>query len=262
MAVSAMTVVEYYDTMLADPNVGEYFGNRGWCNYGLWGEAATPAAAADALLEAVLVPVPSAPARVLDVGCGLGEAGAAMLERWPAADITGVNISTAQLKVASVRVPGVRFLQADAVELLTVPDRSIDLVVSLEAAFHFQPRVQFFQESARVLRSGGMLVMADALIGVMRGERRELWPAVNVVEGPEQYEGQLREVGFVDIRLRDVTAQVIPPMMAYRRRRLDRLRAEGVVAEAEHVRRSVRIASIPRVFRRYLLVAATMAAIR
>ncbi|WP_282417816.1 methyltransferase domain-containing protein [Polyangium sp. 15x6] len=57
----------------------------------------------------------SSPARVVDLGCGTGDLTLALGERWPEAEILGVDSSAAMLAEAQTRLASsrVRFLQAD-----------------------------------------------------------------------------------------------------------------------------------------------------
>jgi trans-aconitate 2-methyltransferase len=57
----------------------------------------------------------AAPARVVDLGCGTGDLTLALGERWPAAEILGVDSSAAMLAEAQTNYASarVRFLQAD-----------------------------------------------------------------------------------------------------------------------------------------------------
>jgi len=87
------------------------------------------------------------PKRVLDVGTGTGVAALALAEWFPAAEVTGVDLSTGMVAEAERKGGRVRFLVADA-SRLPFPDASFDLVVLMNA-------VPFFDELARILAPGG-----------------------------------------------------------------------------------------------------------
>lgn len=58
--------------------------------------------------------VPQAtPKLVYDLGCGTGNVTRALVERWPGAEVIGVDSSTEMLAGARDAVPGARFVQAD-----------------------------------------------------------------------------------------------------------------------------------------------------
>lgn len=105
------------------------------------------------------------PQRVLDVACGLGGT-LARLSTLTSAVLVGVDRDEGQLtqaRSAEWALSGrASFQRADACEL-PFEDASFDLVLSVEAAFHFRSRATFYAEVARVLRPGGRLVMTDIL---------------------------------------------------------------------------------------------------
>ncbi len=92
------------------------------------------------------------PRRALDVGTGTGAGVAAIKRRFPAADVTGVDLAPAMIAEARRAVPGVRFEVADAAAL-PFDDGSFDLVAQANM-------IPFFDELARVVAPGGALLIA------------------------------------------------------------------------------------------------------
>jgi trans-aconitate 2-methyltransferase len=75
----------------------------------------------------LLAQVPlDAPARVVDMGCGPGNSTELLVERFPDAEVIGLDNSPNMLAEATRRVPGARFATADANSW--VPERGTDLV--------------------------------------------------------------------------------------------------------------------------------------
>jgi MPBQ/MSBQ methyltransferase len=99
---------------------------------------------------------------VLDVGCGIGGS-CRILARDYGFVVTGVTISPNQVKRAqeltSPELP-VRF-QVDDAMALSFPDASFDVVWSVEAGPHMPDKAVFAKELLRVLKPGGVLVVAD-----------------------------------------------------------------------------------------------------
>jgi cyclopropane fatty-acyl-phospholipid synthase-like methyltransferase len=137
----------------------------GWLNLGLWeGDGSDPAEAAVAvrrLVERLASDIPPG-GDVLDVGNGLGAQDPLIASVARPRSLTAVNITLSQLVAGRDRLAeaGARPVNADATSL-PVRDRSMDGVISVEAAFHFSSRVRFFAEAFRVLRPGGVLTMSD-----------------------------------------------------------------------------------------------------
>jgi ubiquinone/menaquinone biosynthesis C-methylase UbiE len=104
--------------------------------------------------------------RVLDIGCGTGNLLIALGKRRPGATLIGLDPDRAPLRRASrkARRAGLT-LQADHgyAEQLPYPDQSVDRVLSTLMFHHLsaQAKEATLTEVRRVLKPGGMLVLAD-----------------------------------------------------------------------------------------------------
>ncbi|MEU2615291.1 methyltransferase domain-containing protein [Micromonospora sp. NPDC007271] len=103
---------------------------------------------------------PHQPGRVLDVGCGTGRLLRLAAERWPDADLIGVDPAAEMIRVARGKLPRATLLVAGA-ELLPCDDASIDLVLSTTAFGHWADQSAGLREIARVLTPTGTLVLAE-----------------------------------------------------------------------------------------------------
>jgi SAM-dependent methyltransferase len=97
------------------------------------------------------------PARVLDLGTGTGKGAQLVAERFPEAEVLGVDLSPGMIEEAARLLPRelsgrVRFQVADA-SALPLEDGAFDLVVLLNM-------IPFFRELARVTAVGGTVVVA------------------------------------------------------------------------------------------------------
>jgi SAM-dependent methyltransferase len=97
-------------------------------------------------LAAALDLLPHPPARVLDVGTGTGAGAVLAKERWPDAEVIGIDISPAMIEQATRAHPGIRFLTADVADL--DPGEGYDLVMMLNMP-------PFFAPVSALLRPGG-----------------------------------------------------------------------------------------------------------
>ena len=99
---------------------------------------------------------------LLDVGCGIGGSSRILAQDY-GFSVTGVTISPQQVKRAQELTPeglDAKFLVDDAMSL-SFPDASFDVVWSVEAGPHMPDKAIFAQELLRVLKPGGILVVAD-----------------------------------------------------------------------------------------------------
>jgi MPBQ/MSBQ methyltransferase len=99
---------------------------------------------------------------VLDVGCGIGGS-SRILARDYGFEVTGITISPNQVRRAQDLTPpglSARF-QVDDAMALSFPDASFDVVWSVEAGPHMPDKAVFARELLRVLKPGGVLVVAD-----------------------------------------------------------------------------------------------------
>lgn len=135
----------------------------------------------DALAAALVEVAP--PRRALDVGTGTGAAAFLLAERFPEADVVGVDVSPAMVAAAAARTRPelagrVRFREADAAEL-PVPSESFDLVVLANM-------IPFFDELARVLTARGTL-----LVCFSEGAGTPIWVP------PKRLRAELERRGFM-----------------------------------------------------------------
>ena len=161
---------------------------------------------------------------VLDVGCGIGGSSRILAREYGFA-VTGVTLSPQQVRRAQeLTTPEVNaHFQVDDALALSFPDASFDVVWSVEAGPHMPDKAQFARELMRVLKPGGILVVADwnrrddrqvPLIVWEKPVMRQLldqWshPAFSSIEG---FAELLEATGLVagQVTTADWTAETVP----------------------------------------------------
>ena len=104
---------------------------------------------------------------LLDVGCGFGGTIAKINQSYLSSVLTGLNIDARQLAICRSISPNngnqLIWHQGDALNL-PFKNSELDIVLCVEAMFHFRSRSDFLREVYRVLKPGGVFVASDILI--------------------------------------------------------------------------------------------------
>lgn len=171
---------------------------------------------------------------VLDCGYGFGDQDILWARNVKPKKIIGLNITRSQVERARMRVDEAGLgkiidLREGSATGMPIDSESVDLVVSVESAFHYRTREDFFNEAFRVLRPGGRLVTADILPMPDADNpfmRLEQWVSWNLVAGrfniPREnyylvptYNDKLSEAGFVNIDITSIRDDVYQPLHEY-----------------------------------------------
>ncbi len=118
--------------------------------------------------------------RVLDVGCSIGQCTTALKQRFPGAEVTGLDVGLPLLRYANLRAgelgSDVRFVQGLA-EDTRLPEAQYDVVLCY-ILFHEVPSRLFapiLAEAFRMLRPGGTLTIVDAPNAQQFPAGNQLW---------------------------------------------------------------------------------------
>jgi len=121
--------------------------------------------------------------RVLDVGTGSGAVARLPSERWPDAQVTGVDVSPGMVEEARRLGSGEHYDVGDA-SALPYPDASFDLLT-------LNNMIPFFDELARVTAPGGHVAIAYS-----RGSGTPIWVPVERVRAELERRGFLHVADF------------------------------------------------------------------
>jgi len=109
--------------------------------------------------------------KVLEIAAGRGGGLAWLARAFAPAQLAGIDISRSAVRHARERGLDVRRAAADRVPF---PDRSFDLVLSLEALVHLADREAVAREVARVLKPSGLYVVGDFIREPISGARHAI----------------------------------------------------------------------------------------
>ena len=108
---------------------------------------------------------PDKPAKVLDVGCGIGGTSRHIAKTFgPDTRVTGITLSPKQVEratelAAEQNLPNASFRVMNALAM-DFPDDTFDLVWACESGEHMPDKKKYVEEMIRVLKPGGTIVIA------------------------------------------------------------------------------------------------------
>ena len=97
----------------------------------------------------------------IEIGCGRGGGCYVMKNYYSISDITAVDLSSANIRLAKRFVPEAKFIISDAVEFKT--DKKFDLVLNLESSHRYSSRLLFFKNVASMMKDDACFVFGDMI---------------------------------------------------------------------------------------------------
>ncbi|AMP98148.1 hypothetical protein AY601_1224 [Pedobacter cryoconitis] len=197
--------IERYDHMILSDAMKAMYGNSGFYNVGDWtNNPSTLEAACEALVNKHLDQVAMQdPISILDAGCGLGTGSDVIARRFGNAHVVGINISEKQISFAQEVHAGIDFRVMDATRM-EFPDEHFDLIISVEAAFHFDTRKDFLDCAYRKLRPGGQLIFSDMLLNNTDWVGNWSVPDANLITDLNDYTELCTGAGFQLLQCTDI----------------------------------------------------------
>ncbi len=137
--------------------------------------------------------------RILELGCGMGH-----LLTWLAGNyqVVGCDINLWAVAQARENVPGGQFLLLSGDECYAFGDEAFDILIAKHVVEHLHQPEQAIAEMSRVLKPGGLLVLATPnLSSPMRKRKGEAWigykdPTHISLKPPEEWLAALRQNGL------------------------------------------------------------------
>ncbi|MGC6767655.1 class I SAM-dependent methyltransferase [Enterococcus sp. LJL128] len=100
------------------------------------------------------------PKRILDVGMGNGASSKLLKNYYPAADITGIDISETAVRLANEKVEKGLCFKQESIERTTFNEQTFDLITAFQTHFHWENLDTAFIEIARILTPEGTVLLS------------------------------------------------------------------------------------------------------
>ena len=198
---------EEYDSMILDPGIRKLYANSAYYNMGFWRDDTNSImnACENLVFQHIdLVDEDFVAKKILDAGCGLGASTTLLAEHFHNSQVVGVNISSKQISFLKQIPENVLLKQMDA-SRLSFRRKSFDLIISVEAVFHFDSRMDFIKRAFDVLKPGGILVFSDIITANTECMKYCSIPRSNAISELSLYNQKITEVGFEILTQKNVT---------------------------------------------------------
>ena len=207
-------------------------------NYGYWNSSnETLLDANQALINLILEKsglLGTTQQSVLDVGCGYGEQEFVWNRKMdPSTRITAIDISETQIQAAKRKCAElglsqrITFEVGDAMKLESqFKDVSFNTVLSVESAFHYADRNQFFRSVNSLLDTSGTFVICDIVLqedfkaGLINSLFLRVFsdflhiPKANLLK-PSEWDQSIQRAGFTIVECLDITDKTFNPYYQY-----------------------------------------------
>jgi 2-polyprenyl-3-methyl-5-hydroxy-6-metoxy-1,4-benzoquinol methylase len=133
----------------------------------------------------------------LEIGCGRGGGCYVLKKYFGIKDVTGIDLSSANIKLAERSLPEGKFIVSDATEFNT--DKKYDLIINLESSHAYSSRLEFFKKVMQHMKDGSDFVFGDH---IRSGQL-------------ETVENMMKEAGFRIIASETINQQVTDSIKKY-----------------------------------------------
>jgi len=162
--------------------------------------------------------------KILEIGCGNGVQALYIYTNHDPLSITGIDLSKANIEIANSEkersnIANARFLVDDAQNLTQIASDSIDVLLNIESAFHYPDKSAFIKEVTRVLKPGGLFLIADILSTRQKREGiMKIWgkPMVHHFWNLKRYDEEFLKSELVINYREDISQQVRKGWSIYR----------------------------------------------
>lgn len=168
--------------------------------------------------------------KILDAGCGVGGTAIYLAKKFNCY-VVGISLAPNQITTAKKNAAKAGVADLVSFEIMDYMNtkfssRSFDAIIGIESICYAEPKINFLKEAYRLLKKGGLLVLAENLQAkerLTKKENRSLYKnafngcQVKSLDTKENYLSNLKEIGYTDFRCEDYTAFIKPSIRRLRR---------------------------------------------
>lgn len=202
--------------------------NNYFMNYGYWKKSNTLKQANTSLVRYILKKSRchlKKNMRILDVGCGYGAQDFYWIQKLhPTTNLTAIDISTTSIQYAQQKYshPRIQFQTGDAMKIAH-HFHNMDLIFSVESAFHYSNRNDFFNQVRKVLAPNGTFIIGDIVIrdsslctyAMILFFKKLLNIPYNNLVNAGTWENNIRNAGLTIVESKDITDFTFIPYYNY-----------------------------------------------
>ncbi|MFH1661626.1 MAG: class I SAM-dependent methyltransferase [Candidatus Falkowbacteria bacterium] len=157
--------------------------------------------------------------RILDAGCGVG-ASSIWLAKHYNVEVVGITLSELQCQKATIfaKKEGlydrVKFYVQDYTKT-SFPDKSFDVVWAVESVCHTINKNKFLNETKRLLKAGGRLILADGFIRkeskldkILLNNWIKRWAIPNLADA-DSFKKYAEKIGFKNTNFEDISKNIL-----------------------------------------------------
>ena len=158
---------------------------------------------------------------MLDIGSGNGALSVYVYNNFNPKKVIGIDINEDNLNIArQIREDrNIVFNNDDAEKMISIPDNTIDIAICIESAFHYKNKEACLHQLKRVLKENGEFIFTDLITKshkkrIIMGRWKHKMRYFHWTE--DEYIQGLRNAGFTNFNIEDITKDVIKGYSGYR----------------------------------------------
>lgn len=189
-------------------------------NFGVWERDTPNLYAAQENFRQIIVALldnVSSDSHCLEIGCGIGgfavKTAMDIKGRLHCLDLLSEHLELSASYANEMNIAEkMTFYQGSAMQMSSFVDNSFDCAYCIESSFHYTDKEKFFQEVYRILKPGGIFVIADI---TCEDNNKITFKQGNFFPSSDEFIQYFNSAGFIRNKYRSVGSQVFAPLLNF-----------------------------------------------